>query len=86
MELINQPIEVKAIYDYSREIKPVRFWTKDEQGKSGFKVERIIRRDKEKFQEGYITTFTCEIIINEKRKLCDLRYNHKTEEWSLYRF
>lgn len=86
MAILNLPIEVVAIYDSAREIKPIRFYRISSEDTNEFiKIQRIIRRDKEKINGEYITTFTCEVLIDNSRKLYDLRYNHQTEEWFLYK-
>jgi hypothetical protein len=87
MKLLNKPIEVAAYLDSAGIIKPVRFRNINEDGSSTLvQIERSIRRDREKIGENaYIYTFTCEIIIDEKIVLCDLKYNVQTKEWILFR-
>ena len=87
MTLLNKPIEVAAYLDSAGIIKPVRFKNVNEDGSTTlFRIQRSIRRDKEKLGEGtYIYTFTCEVIVDEKTVLCDLKYNVQTKEWVLFR-
>jgi len=87
MTLINKPIEVTAYLDSAGIIKPQRFNTKNEDGsKTLFQIQRSIRRDKEKIGENsYMYTFTCEVLVDGKTVLCDLKYNVQTKEWVLFR-
>ena len=87
MTLINKPIEVAAYLDSAGIIKPLRFKNLNEDGsKTLFQIQRSIRRDKEKIGENsYMYTFTCEVLVDGKTVLCDLKYNVQTKEWVLFR-
>ena len=87
MTLLNKPIEVAAYLDSAGIIKPVKFKNVNEDGSTTlFQIQRSIRRDKEKLGEGtYIYTFTCEVLVDEKTVLCDLKYNVQTKDWVLFR-
>ena len=87
MTLLNKPIEVAAHLDSAGIIKPISFKNVNEDGTTtSFKIQRSIRRDKEKLGENaYIYTFTCEVIVDEKTILCDLKFNVQTKEWVLFR-
>ncbi|PPK49437.1 hypothetical protein [Clostridium algidicarnis] len=87
MNLINKPISVVYEFDNAGIINPHKFIFTNEAGmENEFNIKRIIRRDKEKLgPDVYGYTFTCEIIVNEKIALCDLKVNMKTSEWILFR-
>ncbi|MBC8059888.1 MAG: hypothetical protein H7Y18_04400 [Clostridiaceae bacterium] len=87
MTLLNKPIEVAAYLDSAGIIKPLRFKDLNEDGSTTlFQIKRSIRRDKEKLgEDNYIYTFTCEVIVEGKIVLCDLKYNVQTKEWILFR-
>ena len=87
MTLLNKPIEVAAYLDSAGIIKPVSFKNVNEDGSTTlFHIQRSIRRDKEKLgKDTYIYTFTCEVIVDEKTVLCDLKFNVQTKEWILFR-
>lgn len=86
MSIVNKSVQVVSTTDRAGIVKPLCFFTTDS-GESGdvINVERLVRRDKEKIGGDYIYTFTCEIIKDNRKILCDLRFNLSTEEWSLYR-
>ena len=87
MTLLNKPIEVTANLDSAGIIRPLRFKNLNDDGSTTlFQIQRSIRRDKEKLgEDNYIYTFTCEVIVDEKTVLCDLKYTVKTKEWVLFR-
>lgn len=87
MNLINKPIPVVYEFDNAGIINPCKFFVTDEDGiEIEFNIKRIIRRDKEKLSLNvYGYTFTCEIIVDEKIALCDLKVNMETSEWILFR-
>ena len=87
MTLLNKPIEVTAYLDSAGIIKPVKFKNVNDDGTTTlFNIQRSIRRDREKLGEGvYVYTFTCEVIVDEKTILCDLKYNVQTKAWVLFR-
>jgi uncharacterized protein YycO len=86
MEIVNMPIVVVSIFDYSKQIKPIRFsMINEDYTEDTIKINRVIRRDKEKIEGEYVTTFTCEVIVDDTRKLYDLRYKHSSDSWILYK-
>jgi hypothetical protein len=86
MNIVNKSVQVVTTTDRAGIIKPLCFFISDA-GEIGdvTNVERLVRRDKEKIGGDYIYTFTCEIIKDNMKMLCDLRLNLSTDEWSLYR-
>ena len=87
LNLLNKPIDVASHLDSAGIIKPINFKITNEDGSlSIFYINRSIRRDKEKLDnDTYVYNFTCEVTVDEKVKLCDLRYNSKNKTWKLYR-
>jgi hypothetical protein len=86
MKIVDKPVQVVATTDRAGIVKPLCFFiTDDSEVLEVINVERLVRRDKEKIGGDYVYTFTCEIIKDNMKMLCDLRLNLSTEEWSLYR-
>ena len=86
MNIVDKSVHVVTTTDKAGIVKPLCFFTtdKDESGEV-INVERLVRRDKEKIGGDYTYTFTCEIIKDNTKILCDLRLNLSTNEWILYR-
>lgn len=86
MGIVNKPVQVVTTIDKAGLVKPVCFFVIEDDGTSEvINVERLIRRDKEKIDGRIIYTFTCEIIKESMKVLCDLRLDIDTDEWTLYR-
>lgn len=86
MRIVNKPVQVVTSMDKAGLAKPVCFFVIEGGGVGEvINIERLIRRDREKISGNYIYTFTCEILKDNMKKLCDLRLNIDTGEWSLYR-
>jgi len=86
MNIVDKSIKVVTTTDSAGIVKPLCFSiTDDDESGEVIYVERLIRRDKEKIGGDYTYTFTCEIIKDNTKMLCDLRLNLSTNEWILYR-
>jgi hypothetical protein len=85
MNIVDKSIHVVTRTDGAGIVKPVRFFITDDESREVINVERLIRRDKEKIGGDDTYTFTCEIIKDNLKMLCDLRLNLSTNEWILYR-
>lgn len=86
MNIVDKPVQVISTNDRAGIVKPLCFFiTEGDEIGDVINVERLVRRDKEKIGGDYIYTFTCEIIKDNMRMLCDLRLNLSTDEWSLYK-
>lgn len=85
MSIVNKSVQVVTTTDRAGIVKPLCFYATDDEMGDVINVERLVRRDKEKVGGDYTYTFTCEIIKDNMKVLCDLRLNLSTGEWSLYR-
>ena len=85
MNIIDKSIQVVTKNDGAGIVKPLRFYIADDESREVINIKRLVRRDKEKIGEDYIYTFTCEIIKDNMKMLCDIRLNLSTNEWILYR-
>lgn len=85
MNIVDKSVQVVTKNDGAGIVKPLRFFITDDESREVINIKRLVRRDKEKIGEDYIYTFTCEIIKDNMKMLCDLRLNLSTNEWILYR-
>ncbi|BCZ45898.1 hypothetical protein psyc5s11_19650 [Clostridium gelidum] len=86
MNIVDKSIQVVTKTDGAGIVKPLCFSIADDnEGGEVINIERLVRRDKEKIGGDYTYTFTCEIIKDNMKRLCDLRLNLRTNEWILYR-
>jgi hypothetical protein len=85
MNKIDKPIDVIFTTDSAGIIKPQYFYVDTEKGFETYVVERLIRRDNERINGERYIAFTCEIVIDNMKRLCDLKYNEDAKQWILYR-
>ena len=85
MNIVDKSVQVVTKTDSAGIIKPLCFFITGDESREVIDVERLVRRDKEKIGGDYTYTFTCEIIKDNMKMLCDLRLNLSTNEWILYR-
>ena len=85
MNIVDKSVQVVTKTDGAGIVKPLCFSITDDESGEAINVERLVRRDKEKIGGDYTYTFTCEIIKDNIKMLCDLRLNLSTNEWILYR-
>jgi len=85
MNIVDKSVQVVTKTDSAGIVKPLSFFITDDESREVINVERLLRRDKEKIGGDYTYTFTCEIIKDNTKMLCDLRLNLSTNEWILYR-
>ena len=85
MNIVDKSIQVVIRTDGAGIVKPLSFFIKDDESREVINFKRLVRRDKEKIGGDDTYTFTCEIIKDNMKMLCDLRLNLSTNEWILYR-
>jgi hypothetical protein len=85
MNIVDKSVQLVTKTDGAGIVKPLHFFITDDESREVINVERLIRRDKEKIGGDDTYTFTCEIIKDNLKMLCDLRLNLSTNEWILYR-
>ena len=85
MNIVDKSVQVVTKTDGAGIVKPLCFFFTDDVSEEVINVERLVRRDKEKIGGDYTYTFTCEIIKDNMKMLCDLRLNLSTNKWILYR-
>ncbi len=86
MKLLRRPIAVIASFDPDGNTKPVRFKLINEDEEDiVIKVEKIIKRDMDKFAGNKMLKYTCESCINGEQRLFELSYELDTCKWYLYK-
>lgn len=86
MKLMRKPIEVIALFGFEGNAVPIRFRYEDEsQGLRVIKVDKVIKKDKDKFAGNAMIKYTCETCDNGAVKLFELRYEIDSLKWYLYK-
>ncbi|WP_026477923.1 hypothetical protein [Alkaliphilus transvaalensis] len=86
MKLLRKPIEMVAWFDYEGNTTPVKFRLLNElEENTVIKINRIIKKELDKFAGNKMIKYTCESCINGDVKLLELRYELDTCRWYLYK-
>ena len=86
MRTIAKPIQMVNWMDEEGLITPVRFRIMNEDGAATVvPIMRIHRTDKQRIAGNINYTFHCEININERIMLCEIRYNLENCRWILFK-
>lgn len=86
MKLIAKPIDMVVWTDKSGMINPVRFRiTNKDEGEAVIKVDRVMARDKERFNGNKMYIYKCQSSINNKQKVFELKYELDTCKWMLWK-
>ncbi|SCZ08458.1 hypothetical protein [Alkaliphilus peptidifermentans] len=86
MRLLKKSVEMVAWFDYEGNTTPVKFrLLNEEEENTVIKVNKIIKRELDKFAGNKMMKYTCESCINGEIKLLELRYELETCKWYLYK-
>jgi len=85
MKIINKSIEVLCLTDEDGTIHPLKFKILKKDGeKQVYEVLRVVETEGLKLGGIKTKDYTCEIEVNDEKKICVLRYDLDSCKWSLY--
>lgn len=86
MKVIVRPIEMISHTEEDGKIHPLKFKLEANNGENQvYKVHKIYTTELDKIAGNKVYKFTCEIIINNIVKLCELRYELDSCKWVLFK-
>ncbi len=86
MKYIRKPVEVIAIFDIEGNPSPMRLRCSDEEEETiVIKVDKILRRDIDKFAGNPMIRYTCESLMAGEAKVFEVRYEVHSCKWYLYK-
>ncbi len=86
MKLLRKPIEILTTFDSEGNGRPVRFrFLNDYSEYTLIKVDRVVKKELDKFAGNTMVKYTCESCIEGERKLFELRHEINTSKWFLYK-
>lgn len=86
MKLLRKSVEVIALFDFDGNSKPMKFrLINEEEENTVIKIDKIVKREIDKFAGNKMLKYTCESCINGEVKLFELRYEMDTCKWYLYK-
>lgn len=86
MKVIAKSVEMVVVHNKDGSMRPIRFrLTAEDESEQVIKVDTIRTRDKEKVEKQTYSIYTCIIHINNIQQLCEIRYQHETCKWFLWK-
>jgi hypothetical protein len=86
MKCVRKPIEVIAVFDMEGNPVPIKFRCMDEQQERAvIKVDKIVRKDLDRFAGNRMIKYSCESLIQGQLKPFEIRYEVDTCKWYLYK-
>lgn len=86
MKTIYKPVEMIFSSSPEGQLRPYRFRIKDEEESlHTVKVTNILSVEHTKIAGEKKQIFRCEVIINDMRKICELRYHQDKCYWELFK-
>lgn len=86
MKYIRKPVEVIAIFDIEGNPSPFKLRCPDEEEETlVIKVDKILRRDMDKFAGNPMIRYTCESLMGGETKIFEVRYEVHSCKWYLYK-
>ncbi|MDD6794247.1 MAG: hypothetical protein PUE01_02370 [Clostridiaceae bacterium] len=85
MRVIAKPIEMVAWFENEGRINPVRFRLEDENEKRVIKIDKVLKREKEKLAGNPNMVFTCTSNVDGVEKIFEVKYEINTFKWILFK-
>lgn len=85
MSSLRKAIEVIASFDIGGKVIPIRFrYLDDQDNVSVVSIDKIVKRDIDRFAGNKMLKFSCRSNFNEQNKIYEIRYEIDTCHWFLY--
>lgn len=86
MKTLAQPIEMISWTEADGKLHPVRFKISSHNGeKIVYKIQRVYTCESEKMAGNKIYRFTCEIVVGDTLRVCEIRYELDSCKWVLFK-
>ncbi|HYE83281.1 MAG TPA: hypothetical protein VEG39_14090 [Clostridia bacterium] len=86
MKTIRKPIEAIVLFDLEGNPVPIKFRYLDDGSELvTIKVDRVIKRDLDKFAGNRMMKFTCQTCIGNQVRPFELRFEIDTSKWFIYK-
>lgn len=86
MKTINKKIEMICYTNPDGAITPIRFRIESKNySKQTYVLQRILSIQEQKLAGIKAKKYECEIIVNDKIKICELKFELDTCRWSLFK-
>lgn len=85
LKVIAKPIQMIAWFNKDGSINPIRFKIDEEESKV-IKIDRILKRDKEKLSGNVMEKFVCSSCIDGIEKIFEIKYDVTKYKWILFKY
>jgi len=86
MKALRKPIEAIVLFDLEGNPVPIKFrYINDAEELVTVKVDKIIKKDIDKFAGNKMVRFTCQSLIGNQLKPFELRFEIDTSRWFIYK-
>ena len=85
LKVIAKPIQMIAWFNKDGSINPIRFKIDEEESKV-IKIDRILKRDKEKLAGNVMEKFVCSSCIDGIEKIFEIKYDVTKYKWILFKY
>ena len=86
MKVLMQPVEMIAWFNEEKYPVPLRYRvTSENMERVVIKIDRILFKEEEKLAGNRMILYRCEGIINNNRRIFELKYEISTCQWYLFK-
>ncbi|MCR1949959.1 hypothetical protein NSA50_02660 [Clostridium sp. DSM 100503] len=85
MKVIAKPIQMIAWFNEDGSINPIRFKVLEEESKV-IKIEKVLKREKEKLSGKVMEKFVCSSCIDGIEKIFEIKYDATNYKWILFKY
>lgn len=85
LKVIVKPIQMIAWFNEDGSINPIRFKVLEEESKV-IKIEKVLKREKEKLSGKVMEKFVCSSCINGIEKIFEIKYDATNYKWILFKY
>lgn len=86
MKVVSKPIQVIVWFDKNGDINPVRFKVENDEDEGRVvKIDRVLKREKEKLAGRVMEKFLCTSCIDGIEKMFEIKYEALSYKWTLFK-
>lgn len=85
MKVVAKKIEMIAYFKEDGAINPIKFRIEEENKCQVIKINKIMKRDMERFCGNKMYVFTCSTVLNSIEKIFEIKYDVEKCSWILYK-
>lgn len=84
LKVVAKPIKMIAWFNEDGSINPIKFKIEEDEAKV-IKINKILKREKEKLAGNIMEKFVCSSSINGVERIFEIKYDAKSYKWILFK-